>query len=156
MQIKYAWLLTKLDNIKFNCHQLIINHYNFWKNKCKVLNWKCILNSVTSGFNWVDLLTSMIGCFNCPNTASHVQSLPSKPSLSGPSLSRFFNYLGLLLWSHFLPTFTLISLILQTLDYLGYKAHDSPQVWIIKVWPYSQLTCYTVRLKLYIKITIEK
>ena len=77
MQNKYAWLLTKLDKIKFNCHQLIINHYNFWKNKCKVLNWKCILNSVTSGFNWVDLLTSMIGCFNCPNTASHVQSMQS-------------------------------------------------------------------------------
>ena len=64
-------------------------------------------------------------------------------------LSRFFHYLGLLLWSHFLPTFILISSILQTLDYLDYKAHDSPQVWIIKVWPYSQLSGYTVRLKLY-------
>ena len=51
--------------------------------------------------------------------------------------------------SHYLPTFILISSILQTLDYLDYKAHDSPQVWIIKVWPYSQLSGYTVRLKLY-------
>ena len=25
----------------------------------------------------MDLLTSMIGCFNCPNTASHVQSMQS-------------------------------------------------------------------------------
>ena len=66
-----------------------------------------------------------------------------------PPLSRFFHYLDLLLWSHFLPTFILISSILQTLDYLDYKAHDSPQVWIIKVWPYSQLSGYTVRLKLY-------
>ena len=42
-----------------------------------------------------------------------------------------------------------MSSILQTLDYLDYKAKDSPQVWIIKVWPYSQLSGYAVRLKLY-------
>ena len=53
------------------------NHYNFWKNKCKIWNWMCFLNSVNSGFGWVDLLPSMIGYFNCPNTASHVQSMQS-------------------------------------------------------------------------------
>ena len=81
MQIQiFTWVCKITDQIgqhKVWLSPINNNHYNFWKNKCKVLNWKCFLNSVTSGFNWVDLLTSMIGCFNCPNTASHVQSMQS-------------------------------------------------------------------------------
>ena len=75
--LEHARLLTKLDNTKSNCHQLIITITISGRTNAKFLNWKCFLNSVTGGFSWVDLLTSMIGCFNCPNTASHVQSMQS-------------------------------------------------------------------------------